>query len=89
MTTFDDLIIDENYPGLIVEGWRFRLSGEIETAGSLIVRLAKGLVVEKNIEARGRIEAGWRIKAGAGIEAGGSIEAGGRIKAGGRIEAGE
>ena len=76
------MVIDKKYKGLIDEGWRYKIEGNIATTEGLEIDLDKGLYI------KGFIKAGWYIKAGRFIEAGGYIEAGRSIKAGGSIEAG-
>ena len=74
--TMKDLIVDENFPGLIDGGWCWKLSGSLVAEGSLKIKLNRLLIVGGGIKAGGGIEAGWRIEAGEGIKAGGGIIAG-------------
>lgn len=67
-----DIRIDKNYKGLKDVGWRYELEGSLETIGSIVVDLDKGLFVSGSIEAGEYIEAGRYIEAGESIEAGGS-----------------
>ena len=71
-----NIIVDENYPGLVDDGWCFSIKGALVTKGSISITLKKWFWVEKGIKAGGGIEAGGGIKAGGGIEAGWGIEAG-------------
>jgi hypothetical protein len=82
------MVINKKYKGLIDEGYRYKIEGDIETTEGLETDLDKGLYVTGYIKAGGYIEAGGSIEAGWYIEAGGSIKAGRYIKAGGLIEAG-
>jgi len=79
--------IDKDYKGLIDEGYRYKIEGDIITTESLVIDLNKGLYVTGCIEADGDIKSGWSIEAGWFIKAGGSIESGGYIYSVGSIKA--
>ena len=83
------MVINKKYKGLIDEGWRYKIEGDIETTEELEIDLDKGLYVSGSIKTGEYIKAGGFIEAGEYIKAGGFIEAGWFIKAGGSIEAGE
>jgi hypothetical protein len=76
-----ELIIDENYEGIIDEGYRYVCKGSISFDFSIIVSLEKRLYVEGYIQAGKWIKAGESIQAGKWIKAGEWIQAGGSIKA--------
>ena len=92
--------IDKDYKGLIDEGYRYKIEGDIKTTENLVIDLDKGLFVTgyiqaggyiysgKSIQAGGSIKAGWYIRAGESIYSGGYIEAGESIYSGGIIESG-
>lgn len=61
------MLIDKNYKGLIDEGIKYRIEGDLKTDESLEINLDKWLYVS------GCIKAGEGIKAGLGIKAGFSI----------------
>ena len=88
------MIIDKEFKGLADEGYRYRYDGGIVSAGSIEIKLDKGLYVTGSIKAGRSIKADQSIKAcrfieaGEYITAGRFIEAGGSIKAGWSIEAG-
>ena len=65
-----DIVVDENYPGLVDGGWCWKLAGSLRAEGSLTINLSKWLIVGKGIEAGWGIKAGYGIKAGCGIKAG-------------------
>ncbi|MCL2647212.1 MAG: hypothetical protein FWD61_09430 [Phycisphaerales bacterium] len=56
-----DLIVNENYPGLVKDGGVYRLDGDLKSDGSIIIRLDAWLIVEKGIEAGSGIKAGLSI----------------------------
>ena len=88
MNNTKDVVVDENFPGLVDGGWCWKLAGSLKAEGSLTIKLNRWLLVGEGIEAGRGIEAGEGIKAVEGIKAGWGIEAGSGIKAGDGIEAG-
>ena len=68
--------ITKEFKGLIDEGYRYKIEGNLISIESLIINLDKPLHVSGHIKADGSIEAGWSIKAGGSIEAGEHIKAG-------------
>mgnify|MGYP001255010796 CR=1 FL=1 len=81
----ENLIITREYPGLIDEGYRYKIEGNLSTQASIDIQLDKGLFVDEYIEADEYIRAGGSIKAGGYISAGEYIESGGSIEAGSGI----
>lgn len=74
------IVIDKDYPGLIDDGWRYRIIGNLS---------AEIIQIDVPLFVTGSIKAGEWIKAGESIEACGWINSGRSIKAGGSINAGE
>ena len=78
--------IDKDYKGLIDEGYRYKIEGDIKTTENLVIDLDKGLFVTGYIQAGGYIYSGKSIQAGGSIKAGWYIKANGSIKAKGNIK---
>ena len=83
----EKLVITKDYQGIVDDGYRYKLNGNLISATSIDIQLDKGLYVQGFIEADGSINAGGYIDAGGYIEAGWSINAGGYIEAGWSINA--
>lgn len=76
-----NLIITREYPGLIDEGYRYKIEGNLSSQASIDIQLDNGLFVDGYIDAGGSIKVGWYIKAGESIGAGEYIKAGSGILA--------
>ena len=77
----EKLVITKDYQGIVDDGYRYKLNGNLISATSIDIQLDKGLYVQGFIEAGGSIKAGGSIEAGEGILAQLAITCNGTLKA--------